>query len=81
MIVRDRRTDAEWARDNVERFPRSWRARLLTAWHRAHHRDRRTGNLSLLARVRTLSDAERAASALTPATARSASAPTWPRVT
>lgn len=59
MIVRDRRTDAEWARDNVERFPRSWRARLLTAWHRAHQRDRRAGNLSLLARVRTLSDAER----------------------
>src|SRR5205085_3782916 len=52
-------SDREWALDNVDRFPRSWQARLLDRWRRDHHRERAAGNLALLQRVRTLSDSAR----------------------
>ena len=55
----DRRTDAEWAADIVSAFPKSWQDGLLSSWAKEHDDDRRTGNLGLLERVRTLADSAR----------------------
>lgn len=54
------RSDGEWARGQVDRFPLSWAGRLLSRWGIDHRADRRAGNLGLLERCESLGAAWRA---------------------
>lgn len=55
----DRRTDNVWSQSIVEKFPRTWQAKLLARWRPAHRADSYKANLTLLERVRKLSDSGR----------------------
>jgi hypothetical protein len=52
-------TDREWSTALVESFPRTWQARILSAWRRKHPTDRYGANIRLREQVHKLTDAGR----------------------